>query len=127
MLQLCRSRSGNQDDERPDLRAGQKETNGLGTFKSIEDVVKGTKNIWLCAHLLSNIFLLWPTHRKRGFRKQEENAISVIERGTEKVMRVVTRFTQGKERIRIHSYITNRRSETPPHMLSKAKLVGPET
>ncbi|KAK6755351.1 hypothetical protein RB195_013993 [Necator americanus] len=64
---------------------GRRKRMAWGAFKSIEDVVKRTKNIWLCAHLLSNtFFLLWPTPRKRGFRKQEENAISVIERGIEK-------------------------------------------
>ncbi|KAK6761475.1 hypothetical protein RB195_022518 [Necator americanus] len=31
--QLCISRSGNEHDERPDLRAGQKETSGLGSIQ----------------------------------------------------------------------------------------------
>ncbi|KAK6733259.1 hypothetical protein RB195_017171 [Necator americanus] len=54
LLHLKNEKSGNQHYEQPDLRAGQKETSGLeGAFKSIEDVLKRSKNIRLRAHLFN--------------------------------------------------------------------------
>ncbi|KAK6751422.1 hypothetical protein RB195_003050 [Necator americanus] len=53
-----------------------------GGYKSIEDVVKKTKNTRLRAHLFSTTVLLALTHASEtwAFRKQEENDVSVIER-----------------------------------------------
>ncbi|KAK6764681.1 hypothetical protein RB195_024852 [Necator americanus] len=71
-------------------------------FKSIEDVVKRTKNIRLRAHLFSTTVLPALTYASEtwAFRKQEENAVSVIERAIERVMLGVSRFTQERDGIR---------------------------
>ncbi|KAK6761511.1 hypothetical protein RB195_022542 [Necator americanus] len=57
-----------------------------GAFRSIEDVVKRTKNIRLCAHLINATVLpaLIYALETRVFRKQGKNAISVIERRIER-------------------------------------------
>ncbi|KAK6761500.1 hypothetical protein RB195_022535 [Necator americanus] len=51
-----------------------------GVFKSIENVVKRTRNIWLRAHLFKTTVLpaLAYALETLAFRKQEENAISII-------------------------------------------------
>ncbi|KAK6761297.1 hypothetical protein RB195_022381 [Necator americanus] len=71
-------------------------------FKSIEDVVKRTKNNRLRAHLLNATVLPALTYASEtwAFREQKENAIGVIEHGIERVMLGVTRFTQMREWIR---------------------------
>ncbi|KAK6735318.1 hypothetical protein RB195_018487 [Necator americanus] len=73
-----------------------------GAYKSIEDVVKKTKNIRLYAHLYNTTVLLDFTYASEtwAFRKQEENAVSIIERAIETVMLGVSRFTQAREGIR---------------------------
>ncbi|KAK6735628.1 hypothetical protein RB195_018690 [Necator americanus] len=90
---------------------GRRKRAAWGAFKSIEDVVKRTRNIRLRAHLLNITFLPALTYASEtwAFRKPEENAISVKERGTERVMLAVTRFTEVKERIR--SSLLRRRSK----------------
>ncbi|KAK6755927.1 hypothetical protein RB195_014363 [Necator americanus] len=80
-------------------------------FKSIKDVVKRTKNIRFRAHLFTTTpFLLLPYASEMWeFCKQEENAISVIEREIKRVLLLmlgVTRFTQVKE---VHPYVTDQR------------------
>ncbi|KAK6760592.1 hypothetical protein RB195_021888 [Necator americanus] len=85
-LQLFISRLGNQHDERPDLRAGQEETSGLGSIQKHRGF--GEEDIRLHAHLFNTTILPALTYslEKWAFRKQEENAISVMERGIEGVM-----------------------------------------
>ncbi|KAK6755981.1 hypothetical protein RB195_014398 [Necator americanus] len=118
MLQLCISRLGNQNHERPDLRVGQNKT-------SIQERrEKRIRNTRLRAHLCNTTVLPVLTYASEtwAFCKQEESAISVIEREIEMVMLGVTRFTQVKERFEVHSYVTDRRSKTLPHMPRRAKL-----
>ncbi|KAK6741751.1 hypothetical protein RB195_009550 [Necator americanus] len=59
-----------------------------GAYKSIEDVVKKTRNTRLRAHLFNTTVLLALTYASEtwAFRKQEENAVSIIERAIERVM-----------------------------------------
>ncbi|EYC35188.1 hypothetical protein Y032_1123g3637 [Ancylostoma ceylanicum] len=56
-------------------------------YKSIEDVVKKTKNIRLRAHLFNTTVLPALTYASEtwALRKQDENAVSVIERSIERV------------------------------------------
>ncbi|KAK6728205.1 hypothetical protein RB195_005700 [Necator americanus] len=95
-------------------KPGRRKRAAWGAPKSIKDVVKRTKNIRLPAHIFNTTVLSALTYASKtwAFCKQEENAISIIERGIEEVMLGVTHFTQLKE---VHSYVTNRRSETLPH------------
>uniref|UniRef100_A0A0K0DMY8 Reverse transcriptase domain-containing protein n=1 Tax=Angiostrongylus cantonensis TaxID=6313 RepID=A0A0K0DMY8_ANGCA len=73
-------------------------------FKSIEDVVKKTKNTRFRAHLFDSTVL--PATIKEGsetwsLRKQDERSLSVIERAVEeRTMLEVSRFTQIGDRIR---------------------------
>ncbi|KAK6735827.1 hypothetical protein RB195_018835 [Necator americanus] len=62
---------------------GRRRRAAWGAYKSIEDVMKKTyaSEAW-------------------AFRKQEENAVSVIERAIERVMLGVSRFTQVRDGIR---------------------------
>ncbi|KAK6747700.1 hypothetical protein RB195_000723 [Necator americanus] len=71
-------------------------------YKSIEDVVKKTRNTRLRAHLFNTTVLPALTYASEtwAFRKQEENAVSVIERAIERVMLGVSRFTQVRDGIR---------------------------
>ncbi|KAK6735469.1 hypothetical protein RB195_018590 [Necator americanus] len=92
------------------------------SYKSIEDVVKKTRNIRLRAHLFNTTVLPALTYAPEtwAFRKQEENAVSVIERAIERVMLGVSRFTQVRDGIR-SSLLRDRRLETPPHLPRKVK------
>ncbi|KAE9419610.1 hypothetical protein Angca_009757, partial [Angiostrongylus cantonensis] len=67
-----------------------------GAFKSIEDVVKRTKNTRLRAHLFDSAVLPALTYASEtwSLRKQDERSLSVIERAVERTMLVVSRFTQ---------------------------------
>ncbi|KAE9421072.1 hypothetical protein Angca_008767, partial [Angiostrongylus cantonensis] len=71
-------------------------------FKSIEDVVKGTKNTRLRAHLFVSMVLsaLMYASETWSLRKQDERSLSVMERVVERTMRVVSRFTQVRDGIR---------------------------
>ncbi|KAK6737640.1 hypothetical protein RB195_020009 [Necator americanus] len=73
-----------------------------GAYKSIEDVVKKTRNTRLRALLFNTTVLPALTYASEtwAFRKQEENAVSVIERAIERVMLGVSRFTQVIDGIR---------------------------
>ncbi|KAE9421583.1 hypothetical protein Angca_004766, partial [Angiostrongylus cantonensis] len=73
-----------------------------GAFKSIEDVVKGTKNTRLRAHLFDSTLLLALTYASETWllRKQDERPLSVIERAVEMTMLGVSRFTQMRKWIR---------------------------
>ncbi|KAK6766066.1 hypothetical protein RB195_025774 [Necator americanus] len=78
------------NDLTPEL--GRRRRAAWGAYKSIEDVVKKTRNTRFPA--LIHASETW------AFRKQEENAVSVIERGIERVMLGVSRFTQARDGIR---------------------------
>ncbi|KAK6726972.1 hypothetical protein RB195_004959 [Necator americanus] len=82
-------------DLTPEL--GRRRRVALGAYKSIEDVVKKTRNTRLRAHLFNTTVLL--ASETWAFRKQEEN-VSVIEREVERMMLGVPRFTQVRDGIR---------------------------
>ncbi|KAE9417948.1 hypothetical protein Angca_007341, partial [Angiostrongylus cantonensis] len=73
-----------------------------GAFKSIEDLVKRTKNTRLRAHHFDSTVL--PALRYASetwwLRKQDERSLSVIERVVERTMLGVSRFTQVRDGIR---------------------------
>ncbi|KAE9418824.1 hypothetical protein Angca_008974, partial [Angiostrongylus cantonensis] len=73
-----------------------------GAFKSIEDVVKRTKNTRLRAHLFDSTVLPALTYASEtwSLRKQDERSLSVIERAVERTMLGVSRFTQVRDVIR---------------------------
>ncbi|KAE9420920.1 hypothetical protein Angca_009585, partial [Angiostrongylus cantonensis] len=73
-----------------------------GAFKSIEDVVKRTKNTRLRAHLFDLTVLPALTYASEtwSLRKQDERSLSVIERAVERTMLGVSRFTQVMDGIR---------------------------
>ncbi|KAK6751618.1 hypothetical protein RB195_003188 [Necator americanus] len=88
------------NDLTPEL--GRRRRAAWGAYKSIEDVVKKTKNTRLRAHLFNTTVLPALTYVSETweFRKQEENAVSVIERAIERVMLGVSRFTKVRDGIR---------------------------
>ncbi|KAK6762001.1 hypothetical protein RB195_022917 [Necator americanus] len=88
------------NDLTPEL--GRRRRAAWGAYKSIEDVVKKTRNTRLRAHLFNTTVLpaLIYASETRAFRKQEENAVSVNERAIERVMLGVSLFTQVKDGIR---------------------------
>ncbi|KAE9420418.1 hypothetical protein Angca_005806, partial [Angiostrongylus cantonensis] len=67
-----------------------------GAFKSIEDVVKRTKNTRLRAHLFDSPILPELTYASEtwSLRKQDEKSLSIIERAVERMMLGVSRVTQ---------------------------------
>ncbi|KAE9421639.1 hypothetical protein Angca_006376, partial [Angiostrongylus cantonensis] len=73
-----------------------------GAFKSIEVVVKRTKNIRLCGHLFNTMVApalayaleIW------SLRKQDQRSLSVIERAVERTILGISRFTQVRDWIR---------------------------
>ncbi|KAE9420790.1 hypothetical protein Angca_003933, partial [Angiostrongylus cantonensis] len=73
-----------------------------GAFKSIEDVVKRTKNTRLRAHLFDSTVLPALTYASEtgSLRKQDERSLSVIEHAVERTMLGVPRFTQVRDGIR---------------------------
>ncbi|KAE9420071.1 hypothetical protein Angca_005955, partial [Angiostrongylus cantonensis] len=73
-----------------------------GAFKSIEDVVKRTKNTRLRAHLFDSAVPPALTYASEtwSLRKQDERSHSVIERAVERTMLGVSRFTQVRDGIR---------------------------
>ncbi|EYB88762.1 hypothetical protein Y032_0242g3441 [Ancylostoma ceylanicum] len=91
------------NDLAPEL--GRRKRAARGAYKSIGDVVKKTKNIMLRAHLFNTTVLPPLTHASEtwALSKQDDNAVSVIERSTERVMLGMTRLTQVKAGIRSSS------------------------
>ncbi|KAE9421585.1 hypothetical protein Angca_004724, partial [Angiostrongylus cantonensis] len=73
-----------------------------GAFKSIEYVVKRTKNTRLRAHLFDSTVLPALTYASETWSlpKQDERSLSVIERAVERTMLGVSRFTQVRDGIR---------------------------
>ncbi|KAK6729241.1 hypothetical protein RB195_006344 [Necator americanus] len=88
-------------DVKRGVRQGGDERLG-GLLHYIEDVVKKTRNTRLRAHLFNTTVLPALTYASEtwAFRKQEENAVSVIERAIERVMLGVSRFMQVRDGIR---------------------------
>ncbi|KAK6731160.1 hypothetical protein RB195_007555 [Necator americanus] len=88
------------NDLTPEL--GRKRRAAWGAYKSIEDVVKKTRNTPLRAHLFNTTVPSVLTYASEtwAFRKQEEKAVSVIECAIERVMLGVSRFTQVRDGIR---------------------------
>ncbi|EYC05066.1 hypothetical protein Y032_0084g1760 [Ancylostoma ceylanicum] len=75
---------------------GRRKQAAWGAYKSIEDVVKKTKNTRLRVHLFNTTVLPALTYASEtwALHKQDENAVSVIERSIERVMLGLTRLTQ---------------------------------
>ncbi|KAE9414669.1 hypothetical protein Angca_006770, partial [Angiostrongylus cantonensis] len=73
-----------------------------GAFKSIEDVVKRTKNTRLRAHLFDSTVLPALTYASEtwSLRRQNERSLSVNERAIERTMLGLSRFTQIRDGIR---------------------------
>ncbi|KAE9416747.1 hypothetical protein Angca_008394, partial [Angiostrongylus cantonensis] len=73
-----------------------------GAFKSIEDVVKRTKNTRLRAHPFDSTVLPALTYASEtwSLRKQDERSLSVIERAVQRTMLGVSRFTHVRDGIR---------------------------
>ncbi|KAE9419533.1 hypothetical protein Angca_006625, partial [Angiostrongylus cantonensis] len=73
-----------------------------GALKSIEDVVKRTKNTRLRAHLFDSTVLPALTYASEAWslRKQDKRSLSVIKRAVERTMLGVSRFTQVRDGIR---------------------------
>ena len=67
-----------------------------GAYKSIEDVLKRTKNIRLRAHLFDSTVL----PALRALRKQDERTLNVTQRAIEKAMLGASRITLVREGIR---------------------------
>ncbi|KAE9420288.1 hypothetical protein Angca_004975, partial [Angiostrongylus cantonensis] len=70
-----------------------------GAFKSIEDVVKRTKNTRLRAHLFDSTVLPALTYASKTWllHKQDERSLSLVEHAVERTMLGVSRFTQVRE------------------------------
>ncbi|KAE9416385.1 hypothetical protein Angca_007533, partial [Angiostrongylus cantonensis] len=70
-----------------------------GAFKSIEDVVKRTKNTRLRTHLFDSTVLPDLTYVSETWSlcKQDERSLSVIERSVDRTMLGVSRFTQVRD------------------------------
>ncbi|KAK6743150.1 hypothetical protein RB195_010424 [Necator americanus] len=75
---------------------GKRRRAAWGAYKSIEDVVKKTRNTRLSAHLFNTTVLPALTYVSETwtFREQEEGGVSAIERAVERVMVGVSQFTQ---------------------------------
>ncbi|KAE9414944.1 hypothetical protein Angca_002884, partial [Angiostrongylus cantonensis] len=73
-----------------------------GAFKSIEDVVKRTKNTRLRAHLFDSTVLPALTYASEtwSLRRKDERSLSVIERAVERTTLGVSPFTQVRDGIR---------------------------
>uniref|UniRef100_A0A7I4Z2I0 Reverse transcriptase domain-containing protein n=1 Tax=Haemonchus contortus TaxID=6289 RepID=A0A7I4Z2I0_HAECO len=73
-----------------------------GAFKNIEGVVKKTKNIRLRAHLFDTAVLPALTYASEtwALRKQDEHAVSVVQRAVERTMLGISLYTQVQKGIR---------------------------
>ncbi|KAE9415447.1 hypothetical protein Angca_003546, partial [Angiostrongylus cantonensis] len=73
-----------------------------GAFKSIENVVKRTRNTRLRAHLFDSTVLPALTYASEtwSLRKQDERSLIVIKRAVERTMLGLSRFTQVRDGIR---------------------------
>ncbi|WKX96571.1 hypothetical protein Q1695_012754 [Nippostrongylus brasiliensis] len=88
------------NDLSPEL--GRRKRASWGAFKSVEEVVRRTKNARLRAHLFDSTVLPALTYASESWalRKQDEHAICVAQRSIERRMLGVTRFIQARDGIR---------------------------
>ncbi|WKY01632.1 hypothetical protein Q1695_015557 [Nippostrongylus brasiliensis] len=88
------------NDLNPEL--GRRKRAAWGAFKSVEEVVRRTKNARLRAHLFDSTVLPALTYASEScaLRKQDEHAICVAQRSIERRMLGVTRFIQARDGIR---------------------------
>ncbi|WKY14877.1 hypothetical protein Q1695_000411 [Nippostrongylus brasiliensis] len=88
------------NDLSPEL--GRRKRAAWGAFKSVEEVVRKTKNARLRAHLFDSTVLPALTYASESWalRKQDEHAICVAQRSIERRMLGVTRFIQARDGIR---------------------------
>ncbi|VDM64267.1 unnamed protein product [Angiostrongylus costaricensis] len=97
-------------------------------FKSIEDVVRRSKNTRLCAHLFDSTVLPALTYASEiwSLRKQDERPLSVIERTVDRTMLGVSRSTQVWDGIR--SSELRQRSKVKDAVLyaKQSKTRGPD-
>ncbi|XGW03348.1 hypothetical protein V3C99_014942 [Haemonchus contortus] len=114
----CVSMSRIQHDERmndlaPEL-SGRKRA-AWGAFTNIAGVVKKTKNIRLRAHLFDTAVLPALTYASETWtlRKQDEHAVSVIQRAVGRMMLGIFPYTQRQKGIRVPRPIDERRSGMP--------------
>ncbi|KAK6733788.1 hypothetical protein RB195_017509 [Necator americanus] len=117
MLRLCTSRSGNQHDERSDLRARQNETTALKSIQEHRECnEEGEEHPVPCSpnqhHILSALTYASETW---AFCKKENNAINVIELGIERGVRSIPLYASKRGDF----YFTDRRSEMLPHTQGK--------
>ncbi|KAK6742785.1 hypothetical protein RB195_010199 [Necator americanus] len=77
---------------------GRRKRTAWGAYKSIENVEKKARSTRPRGHLFNTTVL--PALKALAFRKQKENAVSIIERAIERVMLRVSRLTQVKDGIR---------------------------
>nr|CDJ85076.1 Endonuclease exonuclease phosphatase domain containing protein [Haemonchus contortus] len=94
--------SGSQHDERLAPELCRRKRAAWGAFKNIEGVVKKTKNIRLRAHLFDTAVLPALTYASETWtlRKQDEHAVSVIQRALERAMLGISLYTQVQKGIR---------------------------
>ncbi|KAK6738359.1 hypothetical protein RB195_020461 [Necator americanus] len=103
------------------LELGGRRRTAWEGYKSIEKLVKKTKNSRLRAYFFNATVLpalAYPSETW-AFRKQEENVVNVIERAVERVLLGVSLFVQVREGIR--SFLLRQRSKTPPRLPRKVK------
>ncbi|WKX94700.1 hypothetical protein Q1695_011738 [Nippostrongylus brasiliensis] len=88
------------NDLSPEL--GRRKRAAWGAFKSVEEVVRKTRNARLRAHLFDSTVLPALTYASESWalRKQDEHAICVAQRSIERRMLGVTRFIQARDGIR---------------------------
>ncbi|EYB95276.1 hypothetical protein Y032_0162g3440 [Ancylostoma ceylanicum] len=100
MLQTLGREVNMMNDPAPEL--GRRKRADWGAYKSIEDEVKKTENTRFRADLFNTTVLpaLTYTSEAWALRKQDENAVSFIERSIERVMLGLTRLTQVRAGIR---------------------------
>ncbi|KAK6763925.1 hypothetical protein RB195_024313 [Necator americanus] len=103
------SGSGIEHAERPDPIAGQEKTSDLGCVQEHRGCSEEDQEH--PAHLFNTTVLPALTYAPEtwAFRKQEENAVSVVERAIERVMLGVSRFMQVRNGIR--SFLLRQRSK----------------
>uniref|UniRef100_A0A7I4XYX2 Reverse transcriptase domain-containing protein n=1 Tax=Haemonchus contortus TaxID=6289 RepID=A0A7I4XYX2_HAECO len=100
-----------------------------GAFKNIEGVVKKTKNIRLRAHLFDTVVLPALTYASETWtlRKQDEHAVSVIQRVVERTMLGISLYTQVQKGIRSSELVDERRSGMPLITPRDRRSGGPDT
>ncbi|VDM55497.1 unnamed protein product [Angiostrongylus costaricensis] len=114
------------DDLAPEL--SRRKRAAWGAFKSIEDVMRKTKNTRLRAHFFDSTVLHALTYASKtwSLRKQDKRSLSVIERAVERTVLGVSHSTQVRDGIR--SYDLRQRSKIKDAVLytkeSKIRCAG---